>query len=289
MCVHDVPIVVLTSLDDEAMALQAVRNRAQDYLDKRRLDGDWLVRAIRHAIEHKQAEDKLMQLTEQLRALTGHLQTVREEERTRIARELHDELGQRLICLKMDVFWLSKRLRGPGQIENASPVPEKTRSMTALIDESIVAIQRLISELRPTVLDHLGLAAALEWQAGEFQQRTGITCGFVCPLQRVPLDPGGTTALFRIVQEALTNVMRHAKATSVAIRLEEDGDALRLAVEDNGRGIMDQEAVEPSSFWILSMRERIALLGGTITFQGRPNQGTTITAHIPLLKCQDTA
>jgi signal transduction histidine kinase len=253
------------------------------------LDSDKLVRAMRYAVERHHAEGQLRQSTEQLRALSGHLERVREEERTRIARGLHDELGQMLTGLKMDVSWLSKRLGDASQIENMSPLLEKTRSMTALIDRTIVAIRRLISELRPPVLDHLGLVAALEWQAGEFQQRTGIRCEFVCPLKKVTLSSAGTTALFRILQEALTNVTRHAKAAKVTIRLEQVGDALRLAVEDDGIGIMEQEAAGLSSFGLIGLRERVALLGGKLALNGRPGKGTTLTAQIPLPRLEETA
>jgi signal transduction histidine kinase len=285
----DVPIVVLTGLDDEGMAVQAVRKGAQDYLVKTRLDSDRLVRALRYALERHRVEDQLRQSTAQLRALSGHLERVREEERTRIARELHDELGQMLTGLRLNVSWLSKRLGDAGQIENTSPLLEKTRSMTALIDRTIVAVRRLISELRPAVLDHLGLVAALEWQAGEFQQRTGIRCEFVCPLKKVTLSSAGTTAFFRILQEALTNVTRHAKAAKVTIRLEQEGDALRLAVEDNGRGIMEQEAAGLSSFGLIGLRERVSLLGGKMVLQGYPGKGTTLTAQIPLPRVEEIA
>jgi len=285
----EVPIVVMTGFDDEGTAIQAVQRGAQDYLVKKQLDGDRLVRALRYAIERHRAERRLRQSTEQLRALTGHLETVREEERTRIARELHDELGQMITGLKMDVSWLSNRLGDASQIEDTSPLLEKTRSMTVLIDRTIVAVRRLISELRPAILDHLGLVAALEWQAGEFQQRTGIRCEFVCLLKKVTLSSAETTALFRILQEALTNVTRHAKAAKVTIKLEQERDALRLAVEDNGRGIMEHEAAGLSSFGLIGLRERVALLGGKIVLQGRPGKGTTLTAQIPLPRLEEIA
>ncbi len=285
----EVPIVVMTGFDDEGTAIQAVQRGAQDYLVKKQLDGDRLVRALRYAIERHRAERRLRQSTEQLRALTGHLETVREEERTRIARELHDELGQMITGLKMDVSWLNRRLGDARQADDLSPLLTKTQSMTALIDETLVALRRLIAELRPAVLDHLGLVAALEWQAEEFHRRTGLVCYFVGSVKQVTLDSAGTTALFRIVQEALTNVMRHAKATRVTIRLEEEREVLRLAVEDDGRGITDTEAAGRSSFGILGLRERVALLGGRMTLHGRPGQGTTLTAHIPLARIEDAA
>jgi signal transduction histidine kinase len=278
------PIVVLTGLDDEALATRAVRQGAQDYLVKSRLDGDSLVRALRYAVERTRIEFELRQSTQQLRALAGHLEKAREEERTRIARELHDELGQKLTGFKMDVSWLSKRLGDPDAGQDPAPLLAKTRAMTALIDETIVGLRSLISALRPAVLDHLGLVAALEWQAEEFHRRTGIACRFVSPLQQVVLSPAGATAMFRIVQEALTNVMRHAQATEVTIRLDADGKELRLAVEDNGKGITESQAAGRCSFGILGLRERVALLKGRLTLCGSPGLGTTLTACIPMAK-----
>jgi signal transduction histidine kinase len=280
----DAPIVVLTGLDDEALAVQSLRDGAQDYLVKGRWNSDSLMRALRYAVERTRTKNELRNSTEQLRALTGHLETVREEERTRIARELHDELGQKLSGFKMDVSWLSKRFGDPQALRDPASLLAKTRAMTALIDETIVGLRRLISELRPAVLDHLGLIAALEWQAEELHRRTGITCRFESPLQSVGLCPAGATAMFRIVQEALTNVVRHAHATEVTIRLDEEGRELRLTVKDNGKGITESETTKLSSFGILGLRERVGLLKGRMTLRGCPGQGTTLTAYIPRLQ-----
>jgi signal transduction histidine kinase len=279
-----IPIVVLTGLDDQAQAVQAVRQGAQDYLAKNRLDGDTLLRALRYAVERARIEGELRNSTEQLRALTGHLENAREEERTRIARELHDELGQKLTGFKMDVSWLTKRLAYPEGMQDTGPLLAKTQAMAALIDETIVGLRTLISELRPAILDHLGLMAALEWQAEEFQRRTGIACQFVTPLQELTVSPAGATAMFRIVQEALTNVVRHAHATKVTIRLDDEGKELRLAVEDDGRGITEAAATGRSSFGIVGLRERVALLKGRMTLSGSPGKGTTLTAYVPLSK-----
>lgn len=284
----DVPIVVLSGFEDERTAVQAVQRGAQDYVVKRGLDADQLVRALRYAIERARTELRLRQAAERLRALTRHLETVREEERTRIARELHDVLGQMLTGLRMDVSWLAKRLDDRTQLADPAPLLARTASMNHLIDETVVALRRLISELRPAVLDHLGLVAALRWQAEEFHRRTGVACDFVCPLEAVGLEADGTTALFRATQEALTNVARHAGATYVVIRLEEDAGQLRLTVEDNGKGITDQQAAGRSSFGILGIRERIALLGGTVALHGTPGRQTTLTVRLPLSTLKET-
>jgi signal transduction histidine kinase len=280
----DVPIVVMTGFDDERTAIQAVQQGAQDYLVKKRLDGDRLVRALRYAIERHRAECRLRQTTEQLRALAGHLETVREEERIRIARELHDELGQKLTGFKMDVSWLGKRLGDSQPIQDTVPLLAKTRAMSALIDETMSGLRRLISELRPAVLDHLGLMAALEWQAEEFHRRTGIVCRFVSPLQDVTLGSAEATTIFRIVQEALTNVVRHAQATEVTIRLHEEAKELRVVVEDNGKGITESAAAGRSSFGIVGLRERVVMLKGRMMLRGNLGHGTTLAVCIPYPK-----
>ncbi len=281
------PVVVLTGFDDEQTAVQAVQRGAQDYVAKKDLDHDRLVRALRYAIERQHVQRELRRSSEQLRSLTGHLQTVREEERTRIARELHDELGQRLSGLKMDVVWLRRRLEAQGPEGEPCTLAMKTSAMIALIDDTIMSLRKLVSDLRPAVLDHLGLAAALEWQAKEFTSRTGIECTLVAPDNALSTGSAGQTALFRIVQEALTNVMRHAKATRVTITLQEERTSLRLSVEDNGRGISDLEAAGLTSFGLMGIKERITLLGGTLTVRGQRSHGTTLTACIPLTPVED--
>jgi PAS domain S-box-containing protein len=231
--------------------------------------------------ERKRAEAELRQTAEQLRALSLHLQSVREEERTRIARELHDELGQMLTGLKMNLSWLSGRLTGADVVEAPDALLERAIDMSRLVDESIVAIRRLVAELRPAILDQLGLIDALEWLAQDFQQRAGITCGFASSLPRARMDRAWTTAIFRIVQEALTNVARHAGATRATVHLEEEGGGVRLVVEDNGRGISREGLSSPRSFGLQGMKERVAQMRGTITITGRAGHGTRIVVRIP--------
>jgi signal transduction histidine kinase len=150
-----------------------------------------------------------------------------------------------------------------------------------LLDEAIHAVRRIVSELRPGILDQLGLVAALEWAAEEFQARTGIRVGFRAPDASVAIEPERAAALFRIFQEALTNVSRHARATEVDVRLTMEGDTLILRIQDNGRGITEEESVARTSLGILGMRERAVLLGGELTIRGSPGHGTTVTARIP--------
>lgn len=231
---------------------------------------------IREA-QRQKAEKELRSSREQLRNLSSHLESVREEERTRLAREIHDELGQTMTALKMDIAWLNRRL-DPHQ----EPLHEKTRSMEGLIDATIRTVQRLSGELRPGLLDDLGLAAAIEWQSEEFQKRTGMLCDVRVDLKGTTLSREHATALFRVFQETLTNVIRHAQATRVGVRLQTVGDRLILEVSDNGRGITEKEAEEPTAFGLIGMRERVLAIKGEFAISGRFGQGTTVTVTLPL-------
>lgn len=227
--------------------------------------------------ERKQAEEDLRKSREQLRALAAHLESVREEERSAIAKEVHDELGQGMTGLKIDLAWVASRL------PEAKPVlREKVSETLTRLDDMIRVVRRLTEELRPSLLDVLGLVEAIEWQAQEFRARTGLECAVAAEEGIPPLGGAQATALFRICQEALTNVARHAHASRVTIRLEEDADHLTLAVEDNGKGITQQEIVKGSSLGLLRMRERALLLSGGFAVVGRPGGGTTVTVRIPL-------
>jgi signal transduction histidine kinase len=190
---------------------------------------------------------------------------------------VHDELGQSLTGLKMDLYWLSSRV--PRQLRE---LHEKAKSMSAHIDSTIQTVRRISTELRPGILDDLGLVAALEWQAAEFQKRTGIRCEVASELKQTMLNEELNTAFFRIFQEILTNVIRHAKATKVTVEIRRIRGQLMLTVEDNGRGISEGEISNTKSIGLLGMRERAALLGGKIFFSGVRGQGTTVTVRIPL-------
>lgn len=226
--------------------------------------------------ESRQARAELESSHERLRALAGHLQAAREEERTRVAREIHDELGQALTGLKMDLSWLRKKLT-----KDQDALKEKADSMLALMDNTIRSVRRISTALRPGVLDDLGLAAAIEWQVQEFQNRTGIKCQLAAELDDGRLDRLRSTALFRICQETLTNIARHAHASRVKIRLQQKSGDVSLRVEDNGHGIPKSRLADPRSLGILGMRERALLLGGEVTIQSARGKGTTVTARIP--------
>lgn len=235
---------------------------------------------LRDITERRRAEVELRRSHEQLRRLSGYLQTALEQERTRIAREVHDELGQALTGLKIDLAWVREQLARV-EAETAQPLRKKLVSMTQLVDATIDSMRRLASELRPPALDYLGLVAAIEEQAQEFQRRTGIRCRVRSELDQIPLDPHRSTAVFRIIQEALTNVVRHAHASRVDIEIDADADALTFVVRDNGRGITREEAASERSLGLLGMRERGRLVGGEVTVVGSASQGTAVILRLP--------
>jgi signal transduction histidine kinase len=281
--VPHVPFIFVTGTMGEEVAIETLKNGATDYVLKTRLGrlGPAVQRALREAADRHQrqrAEDKLRRSLDQLRALTTYLQYVREEERTRIAREVHDELGQALTGLKLDMSWLVTRL---GR-KSAKAEQEKVKTMVAHIDETIQTVRRIATELRPGILDGLGLVAALEWQANEFQTRTSIPCVVTTTVADAQWDQEFSTVFFRIFQETLTNIIRHAQATRVDVHLTEQNGYLILTVADNGRGISEEEIANTRSIGLVGMRERAMLIGGDVTLTGAPGKGTTVTARAPL-------
>lgn len=231
--------------------------------------------------ERQRAAELLENSRAQLRALSARLQSVREEERARIAREIHDELGQLLTGLKLDIVAFTKRLADPATRANWQPLAERAQEITQLINEAIQTVRKISTELRPALLDAVGLTAAIEWQAHEFQKRTGIKCHLKLPTKKLDLDQDRAIALFRIFQEILTNVARHAEANELNIALEEDNADLVLRAQDNGRGIKASELSNPKSLGLLGMRERALLLGGDVNIRGQKDKGTLVEVRIP--------
>ncbi len=227
--------------------------------------------------ERKLAEKELQRTLGQVRTLSRRLEVVREEERTRIARELHDELGVRMACLKMDLSRMQS-MRG-----DASPakLEEKILSMTEQVDTTIAAVQGLVAELRPGVLDDLGLVAAIEWQCRDFERRSGIRCVCFSKEEEIRLDSAKATAAFRICQEALTNILRHAAAKEIRVRLELVDRQLLLDIQDDGQGISPEKVGDVRSFGLLGMCERADAVGGVLRIVGLPGVGTTVTLRLP--------
>ncbi len=224
------------------------------------------------------------QLEQQLRDLTAHAEQAREEERIGLARELHDTLGQALTALKMDVAWIARHVES-GELPREQLL-EKAKTISATSDELIAVTRRISSDLRPGVLDTFGLLAAFEWQVQDFSERTGIACELTSNLGLAKLDRDTSTALFRVLQEALTNVARHANATHVDVKLElysreDGGDELRLEVRDDGRGVTPEHANGSQSLGLLGVRERARRLGGFAVIAGEPGKGTLVRVSIP--------
>jgi signal transduction histidine kinase len=237
----------------------------------------FLLLTLWQAVRIRRERNRFEQATAQLRQLAASLQNVRDEERTRIARELHDELGQALAAIKMDIGWAADRVP-PGDKTFA----DRFQSTLALVDTTIRSMRKVATELRPSILD-LGLNAAIEWLLEEFHSRTGVEYSLDLPNPEVVADPQQSTAIFRIFQEALTNVARHSRATCIDVRLERNNGDLILEVQDNGKGISQQPPPGPGgSLGILGMRERALALGGEVTVESPAAGGTVVRARIPL-------
>lgn len=290
------PFIVATGRGDERIAVDMMKRGARDYIVKDSQFLNALGIAIERTLEQLETERRLKETErllrehdaaliasrEQLQIFAERLLIVPEQERARIAREIHDLLAQDLIRLKIDLVWLS------GQLAKMTPIPvllkERIVEMVQMADGAITCVQKIATELRPAVLDSLGLCAAVEWQAREFQERTGIRCLAKVPEGDLPADRDFAIALFRILQESLTNVRRHANAAKVDILLRQKAGYLFLKVKDNGVGIPAAALNDPLSIGLTGMRERAVLLGGQIKIHGVPGAGTTVEVRLPLSK-----
>jgi PAS domain S-box-containing protein len=246
--------------------------------------------AIEDITSRKQAEEEARTSRSQLRALAGRLQQIREEERLIVAREIHDEMGGGLTGLKMDLSWLLRKMGNADPGEERVALMDKIHTSNALIDQMIKIVRRISTDLRPSVLDDLGLIAALEWQLSEFTSHTGIPHEFVTTVGYVNMEKDTAVAVFRIFQEALTNVSRHSQATKVTVVLREEerslfGDeSFVLEIRDNGRGITEEEILNPESLGLLGMKERVLAFGGELSIRGEPGGGTVLVLKIPRIQ-----
>lgn len=229
-------------------------------------------------IHHRKlAEHALQNSRQELRALAARLHAVREEERTVLAREIHDELSGTLTALKMNLFLLPDRAA-----KNHDLFLEKLGSMSGLIDQTLDRVHNIVTELRPVVLDKLGLVAAIDWQTREFYEHSGIVCETHLPAQEIALDSERSTALFRILQEAMANVARHAKASRVIVELRSESGNLTLTVRDDGNGIDESVILDPNSLGLVGMRERALSFGGITEVTASPGEGTLVTVRVPI-------
>lgn len=243
------------------------------------MDYGKVITIMRDITERKRTEKELQDSYKEIRELASHLQNIREEERISMAREIHDELGQQMTVLKMDVAWLEKKLAA-----SDTAAREKIQELRKGLDQTIHSIRRIASELRPSVLDDMGLGAAIEWQLREFQKRSGVSVSFENRKGEFILPDAVKTNLFRIVQESLTNVARHANATTVSIKLLRDANQIRLLIKDDGIGFEKQKAPANKTLGILGMKERTAMLGGSYEISSTPGKGTLVTVTIPVME-----
>jgi hypothetical protein len=273
------------AFNDMSLKLRAERDSLEDQVRNRtRALFEVNEQLTRDAALRIEAEREVGCSRDRLRALAERLQGVREETMTNTAYEIHDDLGGNLAGLKMDLSHLETKVLEISDPEQRKALLGGIGASKDLIDRSVFALRRIMMGLRPIILDDFGLAAAVEWQAAEFTRNTGVPVDSrLDPLPEEP-DPKVSTAVFRIFQEALTNVTRHAGASRVSVRLHADGEAIVLEVRDNGRGIMEHETADPNSLGILGMSERAAAFGGEIRIEGEPGKGTTLTLHMPVLQ-----
>ena len=241
-----------------------------------------MIGTVQDITERKQLQEQLRKNTEELtkvnyelQRFTEHLHEVREEERSAIAQELHDELGQALTALRMDTQWIEKHV-AVGNTE----ITDKAKKMMQLIDTTLSAVRRLSSELRPGILDDLGLIPAMDWYCNDFQTRYGLNCTLVHTGSDF-FDKRSATALYRILQESLTNVARHAHATEVRVSIHNNHGQVSLEISDNGKGISLEEISSPNTFGITGMRHRISSLNGTMDIHGSSGKGTSISITLP--------
>jgi len=239
----------------------------------------YLAEATYRAYARAHKADELAKSNEQLREIYRRLQSAREEERTMIAREIHDEFGQTLTALKFDLAWMEKRL-----YQDQTAIFQKIESMSKIISMAIQSIKKLSTDLRPGILDDFGLCAAIEWQAEEFETRTGKKCKVAIEVDDVDIKTDVSTAIFRIMQETLTNIMRHANAERVELLLREEPGELLFMVRDDGIGLNLEEVNRSQSYGLMGIRERAYSLGGTVEISSSPGKGTTVCVRLPLGK-----
>jgi signal transduction histidine kinase len=227
---------------------------------------------------HRKIEAAQRERIRQMQLFSDKLQSTRDEEQKRIARELHDELGGSLTSIKYDLLWLEQHNNAEGE------VVERFRATRGLIDSTTKLVQRICAELRPKILDSLGLGAAIEWHAQEFKKRTGIEVQLQQEAELPAIDDVTKTGVYRIVQESLTNVARHSEATNVDIKLQMLNNVLHVEIKDNGKGFDNALLNHPDSLGLLSLRERARMIGGNTEINGSPGKGTQVTLDVPLQK-----
>ena len=280
-------IIMLTVRNETPHIIAGLEAGANDYLGKPFDSGELVARVAvgQRLIEMQDAlarkVDELHQSRADLHVLAARLQAIREEERTLLARELHDSFGQHLTALQMDLMWMDGHLQS-SKTPDLGPLSDRIVAMVPQIERLTEQTQTLCTALRPSVLFELGLVAAIEWQVEDVAKRSGLVATTSLPVEDVDLDEGLALPLFRIVQEALTNVIRHAKATSLDVRLQIADQALELIIQDNGRGFPADLLAGSKALGLLGMRERVITFGGTVDFLNALGTGATVRVRVPL-------
>ncbi len=271
--------VTITALRDVDGMLRGFVKITRDITERRKAEEE--LHTVYGKLEMRVLERTLdlNRSNEQLRNLAAHLQSVREEERAKIAREIHDEFGQTLSALKMELSWFREKYG------DHKAIFDKSGAMLDAVSKTIRSVRRMYTELRPSILDDFGIVDAMQWQADEFQKRTRIECAVDPVPEDIKLDKERSTALFRIFQETLTNVLKHARATKVTARLAINNDNITLEVIDNGKGITEEQLSKPQSFGLIGIRERVYPWGGKVEVTGNKNKGTIVKVSMPHLGC----
>lgn len=273
------PVIMLTGAQDVSIAVDAMRRGARDYLIK---DGErgylkLLPTVIQHVLKEERLRQEKRRAESRYRNLARHQVSVREEERSRIARDVHDELGQKLTALQLEVSMLSARYQ-----DDAPELGQKLCALLSLIESTMDSVRAIAADLRPPVLD-LGLVPAIEWQVQEFRRRTGIACELAIDVDDIDLDEERATAVFRMLQEALTNVARHSRATQAEIVLTLQDGTLQLTIEDNGVGMQASRSPGKKSFGLVGLRERALMVGGEVGIDSKPGR-TVVRIAVPLAR-----
>jgi len=278
----DIPVIFLTGYAEDQFIERAKNVEPFGYIVKPFQEKELKASIEIGLYKHKMSQN-LKNSREQLHNHLAHLESAREQEKTFIACEILEDLGQALTGLKMDLSWMAKKI-----LKDQKPLLDKLHSTSELTDTALRAVQRISTELRPGLLDDLGLVAAIEWQAEEFQSRTGMRCKLTVDPEDIEVDEKRSTTLFRIFQETLTNIARHAQATRVTVSLKEKDGTVELRVKDNGKGITTEEISNPQSFGLMGIRERAKPWGGEVKISGRPGKGTMVTVRIPVGRENET-
>jgi signal transduction histidine kinase len=279
-----VAFILVTGTVSEEFAVNIIQQGADDYILKTNLTR--LPAAIKNAIEKKRiqqeqerSQQELKQLNEELRSVSAHLEKIREEEQARIAREIHDQIGQQLTGLKMDISWLKRMTNNKAEPQS---ILEKLNEISVNLDEAVKTVRKVASDLRPSILDDFGLIDALDWHSKEFSSRYGINVHFKSLIKDVRIDPDISIGLFRIYQEALVNVARHAEAKNVITIFEIVDNEASLRISDDGKGF--DTSVTKKTLGLLGMKERAQMIGGTFTIDSKPGKGTSVFVTAPIHK-----